>query len=221
MMMNAHTIATTTTLRRALRLTALCAGLLLATALPARAASISYNVLVDTSTIAGTQGFLDLQFLAGGLDALPALAEIAGFAAFDTTFAPTADLTGDAAGLLPGGATLGNGQAFNDLFQGVTFGQQFSFVLTLSGAALSPGAPPLSGSAFSLLLFGADGFTPLLSSDPDGRLVSFQIAQNGQVGVETFGPADVNVVPEPATMWLVGTGIVALVARRRRTQRQS
>lgn len=217
-MINAHTSAT---VRRALRVAALAMGLLLAATLPARAASISYTVHVDTSTLAGTQGFLDLQFLAGGLDALSALAEISNMNAFDTVFAPTADLAGDAAGLLPGGATLGNGQAFNDLFQGLTFGQQFSFVLTLSGAALSPGAPPLSGSAFSLLLFGADGFTPLLSSDPDGRLVSFQIAQNGQVGVETFGPADVNVVPEPATMWLVGTGILGLVARHRRSQRRA
>jgi hypothetical protein len=195
-------------------------------AAPAAAASITYAVHVDTSALAGTQGFLDLQFLPGGADALAATASITSFNAFDTTLAATGDVTGDAAGLLPDAVTLGNSQGFNDLFQGVTFGQQFSFLLTLAGDALSPGAPPLSGTAFSLLLFGNDGFTPLLTIDPDGRIAALQIGPTGQVGVQTFARTvgagsvatvqEVAAVPEPTTLLLVGSGIVALVAQRRR-----
>jgi hypothetical protein len=207
----------------------LFAGLVLgAAAAPAQAASITYAVHVDTTGLAGTQGYLDLQFLPGGFDALAATATVTGFNAFDTTLTPPPVLTGDASGALPGDVTLGNSGAFNDYFHGLTFGNQFSFFLTLTGDALSPVSPPLSGTAFSLLLFGSDGFTPLLTADPDGRLASLQIGPAGQVGVQTFArpqggdPAatvtQVEAVPEPATMWLMGTGVAALIARRVRSR---
>ncbi len=208
-----------------IRMFILVLALVVGAAGAARAATISYNVTVNTSALAGTQGFLDFQFLPGGLDALPAFAAVAMFASFDAVLAPTADRAGDATGTLPGTVTLGNSQGFNDLFQGITFGSTFSFNLTLSGAALDPGGSALSGTAFSLLLFGADGMTPLVTADPDGRIVSLQIGPNGAVAVSTFpqvnGPpvADVTAaVPEPTTLLLVGAGVVAIAARRRRAR---
>lgn len=218
---------TNTSLRSLSGVIGACAvAALLGAAAPATAASITYAVHVDTGALAGTQGYLDLQFLPGGADALAATARVTAFNPYDATFAPTADLVGDASGLLPGDATLGNGQGFNDLFQGVTFGQQFWFLLTLAGDALSPSAPPLSGTAFSLLLFGSDGFTPLLTVDPDGRIAALQIGPTGQVGVQTFAQVtgaspvatveEVTAVPEPTTLLLVGSGVMALIVRRRR-----
>lgn len=205
----------------------LALGLLLAAA-PAQAASITYEVHVDTSELSGTQGYLNFQFNPGGLDALAATATITGFNPFDATLFSPAMLTGDASGELPGDVTLGNSGGFNDYFHQVTFGSQFSFFLTLTGDALSPGSTPLSGTAFSLLLFGADGFTPLLTLDPDGRLASLQIGPTGAVGVETFGRAqgggpaatvtEVTPVPEPTTLLLVASGAVAIALRRRQAK---
>jgi hypothetical protein len=124
--------------------------------------------------------------------------------------------------------TLGNSGGFNDYFHGLTFGSQFSFFLTLTGDALSPASTPLSGTAFSLLLFDADGFTPLLTVDPDGRLASLQIGPAGAVGVETFARAqggdpaatvtELTAVPEPTTLLLVASGAGAIVLRRRRSK---
>jgi hypothetical protein len=56
------------------------------------------------------------------------------------------------------------------------------------------GVPPAATAAVGsnvcvMLLFDADGFTPLLTVDPDGRLASVQIGPTGAVGVETFARA--------------------------------
>jgi hypothetical protein len=202
-------------------------GLLLAAA-PARAASITYEVHVDTTALSGTDGYLDFQFNPGGLDALAATATITGFNPFDATLIPPAILTGDASGELPADVTLGNSGGFNDYFHGLTFGNQFSFFLTLTGDALSPASTPLSGTAFSLLLFDVDGFTPLLTVDPDGRLASLQIGPAGAVGVETFARAqggdpaatvtELTAVPEPTTLLLVASGAGAIALRRRQSK---
>jgi len=68
----------------------LALGLLLAAA-PAQAASITYEVHVDTTALSGTQGYLDFQFNPGGLDALAATATITGMAS--TTAAAAATTT--------------------------------------------------------------------------------------------------------------------------------
>jgi hypothetical protein len=210
-----------------LKSVALGASLALGFLPAAQAASITYEVHVDTTSLSGTDGYLDFQFNPGGLDALAATATITGFNPYDATLIPPAMPTGDVSGELPGDVTLGNSGGFNDYFHGLTFGGQFSFFLTLAGDALSPASTPLGGTAFSLLLFGVDGFTPLLTVDPDGRLASLQIGPTGAVGVETFARAqggdpaatvtELTAVPEPTTLLLVASGASAgtLSATRR------
>lgn len=205
----------------------LALGLVLAAA-PAQAASLTYQVHVDTTSLSGTQGYLDLQFNPGGLDALAATASVTSFNPYDSTLIPPAALTGDVSGELPADVTLGNSGGFNDYFQELTFGSQLSFVLTLTGDALSPASTPLSGTAFSLLLFAADGFTPLLTVDPDGRLASLQIGPTGAVSVETFAVAQGGVraatvtaaaaVPEPSMLLLMAGGAAAMALRRRQAK---
>jgi hypothetical protein len=221
----------TSTLKSAALGASLALGLLLTAAPAAQAASITYEVVVDTTSLSGTDGNLDFQFNPGGLDALLATATITGFNPFDATLIPPAILTGDVTGELPADVTLGNTGGFNDYFHGLTFGNQFSFFLTLTGDALSPASTPLSGTAFSLLLFDVDGFTPLLTVDPDGRLASLQIGPTGAVSVETFARAqggdpaatitEVTApvpVPEPTTLLLVASGAAGIVLRRRQAK---
>src|SRR5262249_6211250 len=123
---------------------------------PCRADSITYDVSVDTSSLNGQLGFLDFQFNPGGVGALAATATITNFQT--TGGIPDASSTpiGDASGVLPGTLTLGNSTAFNDLFQGFTYGSNFTFELTLSGPAIG-GSGGSVGSSFALSLFDATG----------------------------------------------------------------
>jgi hypothetical protein len=67
-------------------------------------------------------GNLDFQFNPGGSSAKAATASVTNFRTVGGIPASTATLTGDAAGMLPDPLTLSNGTAFNDIFQGFTFG---------------------------------------------------------------------------------------------------
>jgi hypothetical protein len=158
-------------------------------------------------------GFLDFQFNPGDSSAEAATASVTLFQTVGGILAQPASLTGDAAGSLPGALTLNNGTAFNDAFQGFTFGDNFGFILTLSGRAIeSPGGT--TGSAFALSLYAADGITPLLTTDPNGSVATIDLNANGTATVFTFAqsPTDdtpaatvtpASAVPEPSTLVLV------------------
>jgi len=175
-------------------------------------ADLSFNVSVDTSSLSGQSGYLDFQFNPGDSTALPATAAVALFQTVGGVLVQPAILTGDAAGSLPGTLTLDNGTAFNDAFQGFTFGSSFNFTVTLSGPAVdSPGGTV--GSAFASSLYASDGMTPLLTIDPNGSVATINLNANGTASAETFpqSPTDdtpaaivtpnaVTPVPEPSTL---------------------
>jgi hypothetical protein len=176
-------------------------------------AGLVFNVSVDTSSVSMQSGFLDFQFNPGDSSALAATASVTLFQTVGGTLSQPASLTGDATGSLPGALTLNNGTAFNDAFQGFTFGDSFGFTLTLSGPAIdSPGGT--TGSAFALSLYAADGITPLLTTDPNGSVATIDLNANGTASVSTFAqsPTDntpaatvtpASAVPEPRTLVLV------------------
>jgi hypothetical protein len=176
-------------------------------------ADLVFNVSVDTSPISTQGGFLDFQFNPGDSSAEAATASVTLFQTVGGILSQPASLTGDAAGSLPGALTLNNGTSFNDAFQGFTFGDSFSFTLTLSGPAIdSPGGT--TGSAFALTLYAADGVTPLLTTDPNGSVATIDLNANGTASVYTFAqsatdntPAatvtPASAVPEPSTLVLV------------------
>jgi hypothetical protein len=127
----------------------------------ARATPLTYHVEVNTASLSGQSGNLDLQFNPGGDTAPAATATITNFQSPDGKLAPSIELTGNANGSLSGTLTLINSPMYNDAYQGFTFGTAFSFDVTLSGAALdSPGAT--FGSSFALSLYDPDQ-KPLLS----------------------------------------------------------
>ena len=91
--------------------------------------------------------------------------------------------------------------------------------MTLSGPALdSPGGS--SGSSFALSLYDADGRTPLLTTDPNGSVLTVNLNVSGTTSVLTFPQsstnstpaASVSSVPEPSSLVLFGLGVLGLLA---------
>ncbi len=179
-------------------------------------ADLSFSLSVDTSSLSTQSGYLDFQFNPGDSSAEAATATVTLFQTMGGILAQPASLTGDATGSLPGTLTLDNGTVYNDVFQGFTFGSSIGFDLTLSGPAIaSPGGN--TGTAFAVSLYAADGFTPLLTTDPNGSVATIDLNPNGTAAVYTFAqsPTDntsvatvtaatgVTAVPEPSTLTVV------------------
>lgn len=191
-------------------------------------AQILYHVTVDSHAINGTAGNLDMQFNPG-LGAESATTTITGFISSGGTLAGTSTDTGGAAGTLPQQVTIDNSGAFNDLFQGFTFGSGFEFNVAFAGSALNPPLGTTGGSVFALSLYDAAGTTPLLTTSPDGAALEININPDGTTSVQNF-PSDPNgglpvanaflvtSVPEPGTfaLCMVGTCCSALSLWKRR-----
>ncbi len=175
---------------------------------------IGYIVNVNTSAITGQSGFVDFTFLAGGAGAPAATATVTNFARIGGTLG-AATLTGNATGALPGVLTLGNGGGFNDIFQAVTFGTQFSLQ-----ASVNTPAPSGSnvGTRLSISLYAADGVTPLLTVDPGGAVLAIDVNSAGLGTITTFASsvaggapvATATAVPEPNGGLLFVSGIACL-----------
>jgi len=210
-------------MRRTLLLVALC---LLAGA-PAWAGPITYHVSVDTSSIAGTAGSLEFQFNPGPLSSQPASLQILNFAS-NGTLAGAPQTFGDVSGgPLPSTVTFDNGGAFNDYFDGFTFGSSLAFDITLFGPALTaPNGTATSGSAFGFSMFSdPDGTIAALTSDPTGLALRIDVLLNGTSSVTSFSPEAAVAVPEPSTVLLTATVLLGLYAarmvRRQRASRNS
>ena len=188
---------------------------------------VTYMVTVDTSALpAGTQGYLDFQFNAGGSDAQPATALADDFQATEMHFGALTTY-GAASGTmaLPNGPiALTNTFADNEALQSVTFatGSSISFDVTLDGPAVdAPDGLSTAGTSFTFGLLDLS-FNPLLpASGPVDPLIELDITPltgvvvglNDAPTVVTLGSS----VPEPNSLGLMTTGLalVALVVRRR------
>lgn len=179
------------------------------------AAAQTFEITVDTSAIAGTNGYVDLQ-----LNPADLLAPTVGASILDWTGSITligAPLVeGDVTGALPATVELSNSTAFNDYFQAVQFTDAFRFLLQFTGNASIP--PSSLGTSFALSLYAANGLSPLLTGDASGSIVRFELLA-GDVSYQTFGPAQVSPVPLPAAVWLLLSGMAGVlgVSRFRRS----
>ena len=198
------------------------AAICLLSATVASAGSIGYSITINTSALAGTQGFLDVQFNSGP-DSQAASAILAVFST-DGSFpgdAPT--VFGPVLGTLPGDLYMDN-SPFTDYFQSFTFGNTIHFYVNFVGPAVDTPGGSQAGSTFGFGLWDSTGFIPLLTTDTSGGFVARVDLNNDGTLTHTNFPsnpeggapaAEFGAVPEPGT-WLLAASAFAFIAARRR-----
>ena len=179
-------------------------------ALPAHAET--WQIDIDTSSLAGISGSLDLQLNPGASDAQPVQVQIGHFSTDASMGGGVAD--GAVSGSLSGVLVLDNTDALNAWLQSLVFGSHIAFTLDIN-APLTAG----SGSTFAALLWDA-AFNPLLAAAGEDAALRINLAP-ASAPVWINSPAvHISAVPEPAIAYslLAGLGLVGFVVKRRTRQ---
>jgi hypothetical protein len=173
----------------------------------------TYNVTVNSSSINGTSGWIDLQFSEPGVTPGPGIyseladATVSNFSTDGTLLSSLDSMSspqvfGDVTGALPGDvafSALDDG-ATNEYTQAMTFGNTISFTLDITGQAISsPSCPGTSGTDCSLPGFVLD----FLNSDQSGYLLTNDPTGSTPTGWVTGG---VNVNEDGTTTSYVNPG---------------
>ena len=181
-----------------------------------------FDIKVDTSLFSGATGF-SFQFTDGDPAGAHNSATITNFLLSGGGLEGDAITDGDVTGDLASGLRLGDVGTFSSYF-----GQQFgstvstlSFRLRLTTLA-DAGAGP-DGFAFSLL---DSNWIEVPTGDPLGTntLLTFYLMSNGpELGYSgvSLTPVDTTPVPEPGTLALMGTALVAAAGRRLHRRRSA
>jgi hypothetical protein len=175
---------------------------------PAALAGPLYRVSLDTSTFAGSTGFLDLGFKGGG-DNGQSVAHISNFSG---NFLDGPAYLGDASGDVTSGVTLGNSLEENFFTQAVTLGGLFVFDVSFDMG------DELFGTVFSVALLN-DAFDAYLGADAE--LFTIDLVPGVADAITNYAPGLVQVaqvaeVPEPGEWLLLATGLLLIGAIRHR-----
>jgi hypothetical protein len=198
------------------------AAMCLLSAAEASAGSIGYSITLNTSAVAGSQGFLDVQFNPGVNSSQAATAILAVFTTDGSFPGAAPSVFGPVSGTLPGDLFIDN-SAYNDYFQSFTFGEAIHFYLNFVGPAVDSPDGTSSGSTFGFGLWDSTGGIPLLTTDPLGFVASVDLNNDGSLTPHSFPPsldggtpvAEFGAVPEPGT-WLLAASALAFIAMKRR-----
>jgi hypothetical protein len=191
----------------------------------ASALATDIDLKVDTSQISGTSAQLAFDFIYGGGPSSN-MVTVLDFSTTGTLGANGPN-SGGVTGTLPGGVSLSTagGSFFNEYLADITLGTSFSFQLDATTNAPGVGSLP---DALSLFILDPKTGLPLFTTtDPtgSGSLLTFNIDGSSQGVLNVFSaPGGESVVtassvPEPGTLFLMGTGLAfsCLRTRRRRS----
>lgn len=177
----------------------------------AQAATPTYHVNIDTSSLGSGPAFLDLYFLglAGGSAATATVTHLTG--ALDGA----ADLTGAVTSGAPGAFVFGNANGGGELVQAIQLGGVFSFNVSF---LMDPGN---TGTTFGWALFdtthylGADGDLGHFFLQPDAA-IGHQVVVDQAVGQLSV----VTAVAEPPMLVMMLAGMLAMGAARSGSRRR-
>jgi hypothetical protein len=178
--------------------------------LPLLSAAATFQVTIDTTPLAGQQGYLAFDLYKG--DA--ATANQAVVTAFSSAVVlGQASVTGNVVGSLAGSVTLTSSTFFSEFLQALTFAAgQTTFSLALSENFVAGSSP----DGFAVFLLNS-ALQPYDTSDPTGAdaLLSIDLRAPLSPQVYTSAVATISVVDEPARFVLLGFGLMMLAARGR------
>ncbi|MFN7938360.1 MAG: NF038129 family PEP-CTERM protein [Bryobacteraceae bacterium] len=207
---------------RASKLGFLAASILGFFILPAHAALV-YEVTVDTSSINGVNGVIDLQFNPGGLTSQAASALVTSFNAGGGTLGSVVPpVGGPVTGSLLTDDLAFQNSANTDYAHELLFADFVQFLVTFDGLALnSPDNGP-AGTSFGVFLYDQT-FNPLVTADalvaqidinPDGTITTTGFPLGSPVVTFNLITSD---VPEPGTLTslLLAGCALSLYARKR------
>ena len=175
---------------------------------------ITYPIVLDTSSLDGTAGFLALQWNPGETpDAQPAIATVSDVVVTGGSLTSAVTHHGGASGSLDGTAQLTNNSVLDEIIQGLTFGSQIKFDLTISGSALETPGNGGFGSTFAAQLLAADGVTPQATIDPTGAAIAADVKPDGSTMVTNFPSSALGSAPVAGTPNVADAPLSALGTR--------
>jgi hypothetical protein len=172
-------------------------------------------VAVNTSSISGTNGSIDFQFNAGNRETQAATVTLSGLSG--GTLGSESNTGAVTGGPLPSAVTIGTGTAYNDLFETFKYGSTLTFTLDFSGPAVNaPNGLSTGNSEFFFSMFSdADGYDPVLTSDPNGVAANVTVNPSGSITAAAVSP-QAAFVPEPGSFALMGSALALLIGTRKR-----
>ena len=148
-----------------------------------------YHVSIDTSTFAGADGQLSIQFNPGAIPGAPDAQALISHLLVTGGALGALTLDGGASGVPTGQATLAPSALLNRLLQSVTFGSRVEFDVDLVGPGLSTPAHGSYADVLAVQVLAADGKTPLLDSDASDSVLRLDLNPDGATQAHIASPA--------------------------------